>query len=181
MLKIRLRRIGKKRTPYYRVVVAEKEAKRDGAFLETLGSYDPHANPPSAVIDADKTREWIRKGAQPSEAAVKVLQRAGIIDTPAPVRKQEPAGTGKAGAKATNAATAAPTATPAAAKKEAPAAAAVVAAEAAEAPTAAEEVAPAATTETEAVAEAAIEGGDSNEVAQEPGDDDVQADAPTVE
>lgn len=91
MLKIRLRRIGKKRTPYYRVVVAEKEAKRDGAFIETLGSYDPHANPPAAQIDEARTREWLRKGAQPSEAAEKILRRAGILQAPAKAEKAAPA------------------------------------------------------------------------------------------
>ena len=179
MLKIRLRRIGKKRTPFYRVVVAEKEAKRDGSFLETLGSYDPHSDPPVALVDADKTREWIKKGAQPSDAAIKVLQRAGILDTPAPVRKQEPATKGKAGSKA------AATAPAPAAVSVAPAAAVAAVAEApaaeTEAPVVADDIAPAAENEVEAVAEAAIEGAESNEVAQEPGEDDVQAEAPTVE
>lgn len=78
MLRIRLRRVGKKRHPYYRVVVANQQAKRDGAFLETLGSYDPHADPPAINIDLAKAQEWIGKGAQPSEAAEKVLKRAGI-------------------------------------------------------------------------------------------------------
>ena len=84
MLRIRLRRVGKKRQPFYRLVVANQQAKRDGAFLETLGSYDPHANPPSVHVDEAKTREWISKGAQPSEAAAKILKRAGIaLGTPA--------------------------------------------------------------------------------------------------
>lgn len=79
MLKIRLRRVGKTKKPYYRVVVAQNEKKRDGAFLETLGSYDPHADPPSVQVDGEKAREWISRGAQPSEAAEKVLRRAGVI------------------------------------------------------------------------------------------------------
>ena len=79
MIRIRLKRIGKKRHPYYRVVVADKLSKRDGGFIAELGSYDPHANPPTAVIDADKAREWIAKGAQPSEAAEKILRRMGVI------------------------------------------------------------------------------------------------------
>jgi small subunit ribosomal protein S16 len=82
MLRIRLRRIGKTHHPYYRLVVANQQAKRDGAFLETLGSYDPHANPPTSTVDEAKTREWLGKGAQPSEAAEKILRRAGIIETP---------------------------------------------------------------------------------------------------
>jgi small subunit ribosomal protein S16 len=88
MLRIRLRRTGKKFQPYYRVVVAEQLGRRDGRFLETLGSYDPHSNPPAANLNEESTREWLRKGAQPSEAAEKLLRRAGIITTPAPVRKQ---------------------------------------------------------------------------------------------
>jgi small subunit ribosomal protein S16 len=80
MLRIRLRRVGKTKKPYYRVVVAEQLAKRDGRFVESLGSYDPHAVPPSAQIDGEKVKEWIAKGAQPSEAAEKILRRAGILE-----------------------------------------------------------------------------------------------------
>ena len=87
MIRIRLRRTGKKHRPSYRLVVADKPNKRDGAFLETLGSYDPHADPPLVTVDAEKTKAWIAKGAQPSEAAEKILRRAGVITTPAPVRK----------------------------------------------------------------------------------------------
>jgi small subunit ribosomal protein S16 len=79
MIRIRLRRVGKKRQPYYRLVVAEQHAKRDGAFMEILGSYDPHATPPAVQLDEEKTREWIGKGAQPSEAAEKILRRAGVL------------------------------------------------------------------------------------------------------
>ena len=91
MIRIRLRRIGKKRHPHYRLVVANKTAKRDGAFLETLGSYDPHADPPAVQLDEVKIKEWLGKGAQPSEAAEKILRRAGVITTPAPVAKVKPA------------------------------------------------------------------------------------------
>ena len=87
MIRIRLRRTGKKHRPSYRLVVADKPAKRDGAFLETLGSYDPHADPPLVTVDEAKVKSWIGKGAQPSEAAEKILRRAGVITTPAPVRK----------------------------------------------------------------------------------------------
>lgn len=78
MLRIRLRRLGKKRQPYYRVVVANQPDRRDGDFIETLGSYNPHANPPSLTINEERTREWLSKGAQPSEAMEKILKRAGI-------------------------------------------------------------------------------------------------------
>lgn len=80
MIRIRLKRIGKKRHPFYRVVVADKPARRDGRFIETLGSYDPHSNPPVVKLDGEKAKEWLGKGAQPSEAAEKILVRAGVIE-----------------------------------------------------------------------------------------------------
>ncbi len=80
MLRIRLRRVGKKGQAYYRVVVADQRAPRDGRFLESLGAYDPHATPPSSDLDADRARHWLSQGAQPSEAAEKVLRRAGILN-----------------------------------------------------------------------------------------------------
>lgn len=80
MIRIRLKRIGKKRHPFYRLVVADKPDRRDGRFIETLGSYDPHANPPVVKVDGEKAKEWIGKGAQPSEAAEKILVRAGVIE-----------------------------------------------------------------------------------------------------
>lgn len=79
MLKIRLRRVGKTKKAYYRLVVAHSTDRRDGDFIETVGSYDPHATPPSAVLQADRIREWMAKGAQPSEAAAKILKREGIL------------------------------------------------------------------------------------------------------
>lgn len=85
MLRIRLRRTGKTKKPYYRVVVANQPDRRDGDFIETLGSYDPHSDPPTVQINAERTREWIAKGAQPSESAEKVLRRAGVLETPAKV------------------------------------------------------------------------------------------------
>lgn len=129
MLRIRLRRIGKKRQPYYRVVVANQQAKRDGAFLETLGSYDPHANPPAIDLDETKARDWLGKGAQPSEAAEKLLRRVGILEPAAPVKL------GAKAAKKEAAKVAAREATPAAvavAEPDAPAVEADAEAEAAE-------------------------------------------------
>ena len=87
MIRIRLRRIGKKRHPHYRVVVADKPDRRDGRFIENLGSYDPHADPPAILIDADKAKDWLAKGAQPSESAGKLLVRAGVMEKPVPVVK----------------------------------------------------------------------------------------------
>lgn len=79
-MKIRLTRIGKTKKPYYQLVVAEELGRRDGRFVETLGSYDPHANPPAAALDAEKTREWLAKGAQPSDSAAKILKREGLLE-----------------------------------------------------------------------------------------------------
>lgn len=88
MIRIRLRRTGKKGYPLYRVVVANQPDRRDGRFIETLGSYDPHQDPPRVQIDIERTKEWLSKGAQPSEAAEKILARAGVIERkPAPPRK----------------------------------------------------------------------------------------------
>ncbi len=84
MLRIRLRRVGKKGQAYYRVVVADQRFPRDGRFLESLGAYDPHASPPASDLNADRARHWLSKGAQPSEAAEKVLRRAGILNGAAP-------------------------------------------------------------------------------------------------
>ncbi|MCY3647631.1 MAG: 30S ribosomal protein S16 [Chloroflexi bacterium] len=80
MLRIRLRRVGKRGQAYYRVVVADQRFPRDGRFLESLGAYDPHATPPASNLDADRARHWLLKGAQPSEAAEKILRRAGILN-----------------------------------------------------------------------------------------------------
>jgi small subunit ribosomal protein S16 len=78
MLRIRLRRVGKKKRPAYRVVVADARAPRDGKFVEILGSYDPLTDPPTVTINEERAREWLRRGAQPSETAAQLLRRKGI-------------------------------------------------------------------------------------------------------
>ena len=75
MLRIRLRRVGAKKQPSYRIVVADSRAARDGAFVEQLGHYNPLTDPPTVTIDEEKARDWIRKGAQPSEAVARILKR----------------------------------------------------------------------------------------------------------
>lgn len=84
MLRIRLRRVGKKKRPAYRVVVADSRAPRDGAFVDILGLYDPLTDPPTINVDEARTREWLNKGAQPSETAAKLLKRKGIAAGPPP-------------------------------------------------------------------------------------------------
>ena len=122
MNRIRLKRIGKKRHPFYRLVVADKPDRRDGRFIETLGSYDPHANPPVVKLDGEKAKEWIGKGAQPSEAAEKILVRAGVIEKKVVRVAAAPAAKTKTAAAPAATASAKAEAPAAAVEKEAPAA-----------------------------------------------------------
>ena len=73
MLKIRLRRTGKRNQASYRIVVADSKKPRDGAFVDHLGHYNPRLDPPEVVIDEARARDWISKGAQPSEAVQRML------------------------------------------------------------------------------------------------------------
>lgn len=78
MVKIRLLRLGAHKRPYYRFVVANSKAKRDGAFIEVLGTYDPLKEPSEIKLDLDKTKLWLQRGAQPTESTKRLLQRVGI-------------------------------------------------------------------------------------------------------
>ena len=80
MLRIRLRRVGKKSRPYYRIVVADSRAPRDGAFVEWIGQYDPMEDPPKVVLKEDRAIEWLKKGAQPSDAVQRILRWNGIYE-----------------------------------------------------------------------------------------------------
>lgn len=80
MLRIRLRRVGAKKRPSYRIVVADSKAARDGAFVEQLGHYDPLTDPPTVIFDEDKALGWLKKGAKPSEAVERMLKRSGTLD-----------------------------------------------------------------------------------------------------
>ena len=82
MVKIRLRRMGAKKRPFYRLVVADARSPRDGRFIEQLGVYDPLTTPATIRIDGEKVKAWISKGAQPSDAARSLLQREGIVEGP---------------------------------------------------------------------------------------------------
>ena len=75
MLSIRLRRTGRAKRPYYRVVVADSRKARDGRFVEVLGHYDPRANPSAFDLDGDRARYWIERGARPSETVRSLLKR----------------------------------------------------------------------------------------------------------
>ena len=87
MVKIRLRRMGAKQHPFYRLVVAEARSPRDGRFIEHLGYYDPMTEPAQIKIDADKVVKWLQRGAQPSEAARSLLKREGIFERLSETRK----------------------------------------------------------------------------------------------
>jgi small subunit ribosomal protein S16 len=78
LLKIRLARIGKKKQPSYRVVIADARAPRDGRYVEIVGHYNPRTDPTTFDVDADKVRDWLSKGAQPTERVEKLLTKAGI-------------------------------------------------------------------------------------------------------
>ncbi len=78
MLRIRLRRMGSKNRPFYRIVVADARAPRNGEYVDMVGIYDPLTEPFTLRVDADKVREWLRKGAQPTETVARLLVRAGV-------------------------------------------------------------------------------------------------------
>ncbi len=78
-VKIRLRRMGAKKAPYYRVVVADSRYPRDGRFIEEIGSYDPMKNPAEIKIDAEKAAKWIQNGAQPTDTVKAILKKSGVI------------------------------------------------------------------------------------------------------
>ena len=78
-VKIRLRRLGAKKAPFYRIVVADSRYPRDGRFIEEIGYYDPTKNPTVINVDADKAKKWIESGAQPTETVRNLLSNAGVL------------------------------------------------------------------------------------------------------
>lgn len=81
MLRIRLRRVGSKHQPSYRIVVADSRAARNGSFVEQIGFYNPRTDPPTVVIEKEKAHEWIRKGARPSEAVERMIKSAANVES----------------------------------------------------------------------------------------------------
>ena len=79
MVKIRLRRMGAKKSPFYRVVVADSRFARDGRFIEEIGYYDPTKNPSVVSIDADKAKQWLSNGAQPTDTVRELLKKASVL------------------------------------------------------------------------------------------------------
>ena len=79
-VKLRLKRMGKKKSPYYRVIVADARSPRDGRFIEEIGVYDPNQEPSLIKIDADAAKKWLKDGAQPTETVSRLLKEAGILE-----------------------------------------------------------------------------------------------------
>ena len=79
-VKIRLRRMGAKKAPFYRVVVADSRYPRDGRFIEEIGTYNPMTNPAEVKIDADKAKTWLKNGAQPTDTVKALLKKTGITE-----------------------------------------------------------------------------------------------------
>ena len=79
MVKIRLKRMGMKKKPFYRVVVADERATRDGRFVDEIGYYNPVSNPVELKIDAEKAQTWIKNGAQPTDTVRALLKKTGAI------------------------------------------------------------------------------------------------------
>ena len=80
MVKIRLRRVGAKNSPSYRLVVADSRSPRDGAFIAIIGHYNPLTDPETVVIDEEKALSWLKQGAQPTVTARRLLSKVGIMD-----------------------------------------------------------------------------------------------------
>jgi small subunit ribosomal protein S16 len=90
MVRIRLRRIGLRHQPSYRIMAADKESPRDGRFLEILGSYNPRTNPSTVQMDEEKVYGWLRNGAQPSESVAKIFRSVGLMERYERFKKGEP-------------------------------------------------------------------------------------------
>ncbi len=78
-VKIRLKRMGQKKSPFYRIVVADARSPRDGRFIEEIGTYDPNQEPSAFNIDEEAAKKWLQNGAQPTETVNKLFKNAGIV------------------------------------------------------------------------------------------------------
>ena len=78
-VKIRLRRMGAKKAPFYRIVVADSRYPRDGRFIEEIGTLNPLTNPPEIKLDGEKARQWIKNGAQPTDTVKDILKKQGVV------------------------------------------------------------------------------------------------------
>ncbi|MCB0158363.1 MAG: 30S ribosomal protein S16 [Caldilineaceae bacterium] len=80
MVRIRLRRMGAKKKPFYRIVVADKRSPRDGRFIETIGTYNPLTEPETVTLQVDRAAHWLSVGAQPTEAVARLLRSHNLLD-----------------------------------------------------------------------------------------------------
>jgi small subunit ribosomal protein S16 len=78
LVKIRLTRLGSHKKPFYRVIVTDSKTRRDGPFIEILGTYDPLKEPSEIKLDVDRAKVWLQKGAQPTDTVKKLMQKAGL-------------------------------------------------------------------------------------------------------
>lgn len=78
-VKIRLRRLGAKKTPFYRIVVADARYPRDGRFIEEIGTYNPMKTPSVVTLDGEKAKQWIKNGAQPTDTVKAILKKQGVL------------------------------------------------------------------------------------------------------
>jgi small subunit ribosomal protein S16 len=78
LVKIRLSRLGAHKKPFYRIVVADSRARRDGPFIEILGTYNPMKDPSEIKLNGEKVKHWLQRGAQPTDKAKKLIQKAGL-------------------------------------------------------------------------------------------------------
>jgi small subunit ribosomal protein S16 len=79
MVKIRLKRMGMKKKPFYRIVVADERSPRDGRFIEEIGTYNPLTDPATIALDNEKAAQWIKNGAQPTETVKSILKKSGVL------------------------------------------------------------------------------------------------------
>jgi small subunit ribosomal protein S16 len=80
VVRIRLRRMGAKKKPFYRIVIAHKESPRDGRFIEIVGTYDPRTQPETVELKTDRVAHWLSNGAQPSDSVSRMLRKANLLD-----------------------------------------------------------------------------------------------------
>ena len=165
MLRIRLRRVGKKKQPMYRIVVADSRSPRDGDFVESLGYYHPMDNPSTISLDQERAKMWLERGAQPSDRVAKILAIQGVAEIPAKLATRIALGEQRA-----KDATAVAAKEKATAEAEAPAA---------EAPAPAAEAAPPAEAPAEASAEAEEPAPETTAEAPEPAAEPAAEQEPT--
>jgi small subunit ribosomal protein S16 len=100
VVRIRLRRMGAKKNPYYRIVVTDRRSPRDGRFIEAIGTYDPHTKPETVHLEVDRAAHWLANGAQASDGTIRILKRANLVDENGKAIPYAPADAGAASAAA---------------------------------------------------------------------------------